>query len=172
MNDQTFFIPRPILHSVFGGNDIVVRQFEDMQTRVADTDQAVTANVEATQRLEDAAFLTLSANAELDNERVLALADGLSFDLSEEGQATLKTTVYATSGHDVQFTTLGATALALPITGTLVTRTAQETLERKTLDQPSLANLGNYTDDAAANAGGVPIGGMYRNGSALQVRVA
>lgn len=35
-----------------------------------------------------------------------------------------------------------------------------------------LAALGNYANDTAAAAGGVPIGGMYRNGSILMVRVA
>jgi len=33
------------------------------------------------------------------------------------------------------------------------------------------AYLGNYANDAAAAAGGVPVGAMYRNGSAVQVRV-
>lgn len=33
------------------------------------------------------------------------------------------------------------------------------------------AALANYTDDTAAAAGGVPIGGLYRNGSVVQVRV-
>ena len=32
--------------------------------------------------------------------------------------------------------------------------------------------LPNYSSDAAAATGGVPIGGLYRNGSAVQVRVA
>jgi hypothetical protein len=32
--------------------------------------------------------------------------------------------------------------------------------------------LGNYANDAAAAAGGVAIGGLYRNGSVVQVRVA
>lgn len=34
------------------------------------------------------------------------------------------------------------------------------------------AGLGNYADDTAAAAGGVAIGGFYRNGSVLMVRVA
>lgn len=35
-----------------------------------------------------------------------------------------------------------------------------------------IANTGtSYANDAAAQAGGVPVGGVYRNGSALQVRV-
>ena len=32
--------------------------------------------------------------------------------------------------------------------------------------------LGNYANDAAAAAALVPVGGMYRNGSVIQVRVA
>lgn len=31
--------------------------------------------------------------------------------------------------------------------------------------------LGNYADDAAAAAGGVAVGELYRNGSVVQVRV-
>lgn len=33
------------------------------------------------------------------------------------------------------------------------------------------ASLGNYANDAAAAAGGVPVNGIYRNGSVLMVRV-
>jgi hypothetical protein len=33
------------------------------------------------------------------------------------------------------------------------------------------ASLGNYVNDAAAAAGGVPVNGIYRNGSVLMVRV-
>jgi hypothetical protein len=35
----------------------------------------------------------------------------------------------------------------------------------------AIAGVGNYTSDANASAGGVPVGGLYRNGSALQIRV-
>lgn len=44
-------------------------------------------------------------------------------------------------------------------------------LASPTLTTPSLAGLGNYADDTAASAGGVPVGGVYRNGSVLQIRV-
>jgi hypothetical protein len=36
----------------------------------------------------------------------------------------------------------------------------------------AIADLGNYASDAAAAAGGVPIGGLYRNGSFVSVRVS
>ena len=32
-------------------------------------------------------------------------------------------------------------------------------------------NIGNYANDAAASAGGVAIGGLYRNASVMQIRV-
>jgi hypothetical protein len=35
----------------------------------------------------------------------------------------------------------------------------------------SIANLKNFANDAAAAAGGVGIGGLYRNGSVVQIRV-
>lgn len=35
-----------------------------------------------------------------------------------------------------------------------------------------LSGLGNYANDSAASAGGVPVGGLYRNGSVLMVRVS
>lgn len=41
-------------------------------------------------------------------------------------------------------------------------------------ETPSGANLAtsvSYANDAAAAAGGVPVGGYYRNGSVVQVRV-
>lgn len=32
--------------------------------------------------------------------------------------------------------------------------------------------IGNFPDDAAAAGGGVPVGGIYRSGSVLRIRVA
>jgi hypothetical protein len=42
-----------------------------------------------------------------------------------------------------------------------------------TVDLANAANvsLGNYANDAAAATGGVVVGGLYRNGSTIQVRV-
>jgi hypothetical protein len=171
MTDQTFFISRDVLHSVFQ-DPRVVRQFEDMQSRVADTSESTTANVADTEAIKDAAFVTLSANTGLSNERVLAVGAGLSLDTSDAGFVKLSTTVAATSGHDVQFSTIGPTVLALPATGIVATRENAETLKNKTLDAPKVSGLGDYADDTAASAGGVPVGGVYRNGSVVQVRVA
>ena len=35
----------------------------------------------------------------------------------------------------------------------------------------NLNSIGNYADDAAAAAGGVPINGLYRNGNVIQIRI-
>jgi len=39
-------------------------------------------------------------------------------------------------------------------------------------DLVGLNSLGNYANDAAAAVGGIAVGGMYRNGSVIMVRVA
>ena len=48
----------------------------------------------------------------------------------------------------------------------------QKHVSALTPDNLSLKALGNYANDAAAATGGVQIGSMYRNGSALMVRVS
>ena len=45
-------------------------------------------------------------------------------------------------------------------------------LHKQVTAQLSVGTLGNYADDTAAAAGGVPVGGLYRNGSTVMVRVA
>ncbi len=45
-------------------------------------------------------------------------------------------------------------------------------LHKQVNSAPSVDALGNYANDTAAAAGGVPIGGLYRNGSAVMIRVA
>ena len=45
-------------------------------------------------------------------------------------------------------------------------------LHKQVKSAPSVDSLGNYANDTAAAAGGVPIGGLYRNGSAVMIRVA
>ena len=41
----------------------------------------------------------------------------------------------------------------------------------KSAPPANIAGLVNAANDSAANSAGVPVGGMYRNGSALMVRV-
>ena len=51
----------------------------------------------------------------------------------------------------------------LPITGPAVGQLATQA--------NAFSALGNFANDAAAEAGGVPVGGLYRNGNIVQVRL-
>ena len=63
-----------------------------------------------------------------------------------------------------------------PITGNSVLDRWLSILTKSvnTIDPANIAlgSLGNYASDVAAAAGGVTVGGMYRNGSVLMVRVS
>lgn len=150
-----------------------VRQFEEMQQEVATSSEAVTANVEATSALKDATVLTLSPNADLTNERVLSLGEGLEFVLTDGGVTIRLDNVALTQGgFAVSLVAGGDTVVALPLSGVLATRENVETLKNKTLDAPALSGLVNAANDGAAATAGVEVGEVYRNGSALMVRVA
>lgn len=131
------------------------------------------AQVAATDAMDQASVLTLSPNTAFRNERVLQLGaglkgteDGYSFSLSLDGVAKVE------GGFVCQLNVVGDTSVTVPLRGLLATTSNRETLTNKTLSAPALAGLGNYADDAAAASGGVAVGGMYRNGSVLMVRVA
>ena len=167
-----YFITRERLFNVFGGDAIAVRQFEAMQETVATTSDATTANVAETGALKDAAFVTLSANAELPNERILGVGSGMQLDTETPGRVVIRCNVYSDNGWPVELVASGATSVALPVAGILATRAGAETLSNKTLAAPKLSGLSDAADDAAAASAGVPVGGVYRNGSVLRVRVA
>lgn len=131
------------------------------------------ASVAATDALDQATVLTLSPNTAFRNERVLAVGTGLR---STDNGASLAldvndTVARVSGGFACSFIVTGNTMVALPLTGVLATVGNAETLSNKTLAAPKLSGLGNYANDGAAAGGGVPVGGVYRNGSALMVRV-
>lgn len=170
MADDTFHIDRSELERVFVRR--AAKQFEDMQRRVSETEEITTAGVEATATLQQATFVTLSPNADLSNEYVLGVGSGLRL-VPGTGAVTLFSDApRLPAGHSLSFITSGNSQIAVPITGTMATREGAETLAQKTLAAPKLSGLGDYVNDAAAAAGGVPVGGVYRNGSVLMVRVA
>lgn len=170
MTDSTYRIDRAELMRVF--NPRAAKAFEAMQDTVAAQGEVTTANVEATSALSDAAFVTLSGNAELPNEYVLQAGSGIALDV-QPGKVTIQATgPKLTGGYGATFITPGTATLILPVFGTLATTANQETFEQKTLAAPKLSGIVNAVDDAAAAAAGVPVGGVYRNGSAVMVRVA
>lgn len=118
-----FLLSREEIAQAFG-SPRAIRRFEELQRSVVDTADTVTAGVASTAALRDATFVTLSANDELPNERVLAVGPGLSIQTAG-AQATLRLTnavPRATGGFSVQFTASGDSLVGLPLAGFLATR--------------------------------------------------
>lgn len=123
MTPNNFSIPREILQKMLG-NPRAVASFERMGVVLAETADATTANVADTQALKDASFVTLSANSDLPNERVLQFGPGLRGDVTT-GTVTLRldrNIPQATGGFSVLFVAAGDTQLGLPPGGTLATQ--------------------------------------------------
>lgn len=167
-------LPRDLLAKALGGNPRVVAAFERQAQKVEESAHAASANATATDAIQDATVLVLSPNAAFTNERVLRVGSGIR--AHDDGQFLTLSVAdeipHVQGGFVVHLTAQGETNIILPLAGVLVTRDATETLSGKTLEAPKLSVLGNYASDAAAATGGVPIGGVYRNASALMVRVA
>lgn len=66
--------------------------------------------------------------------------------------------------HALEHENLDDVTSQLPIAGGQVGQLGQQA--------GAYAGLGNFANDAAAAAGGVPIGGLYRNASVVMVRVS
>lgn len=168
-------LPRELLAQVLGGNRRAVAGFEQLAQQVDQTSDTVASQAADTQAIQQATVLTLSRNEEFQNERVFRVsAPGLT--LIDDGEFVTiglgKGAAKVANGYDVQFIGEGQTSLYLPTTGRLATTDQPEMLTQKTLNAPRLSGLGDYADDAAAAAASVPVGGIYRTGSALKVRVA
>ena len=167
-----FLIRREVLEQVFGQRWGAA--FENQQQALSEVQEATTTNVADTNLLKDAAFVTLSENAELPNERVLSLGEGLESVITST-TILLRLSVdgaRVSGGHKVTFVASGESTVAVPLGGVLATREGTETLTNKTLAAPLLSGLTDAVDDAAAATAGVPVGGVYRTGSALKVRVS
>lgn len=163
------------LEKAFPGQPRLQRALENQASQVDANTQAIESGAAATDSAAQATYVTLSANAALPNERRLALTGGLT--LNDEGPGgrlivgTGMTIARATGGFPVTFIATSPSQVAVPLSGFLATTANPETLSNKTLATPKMTGLGNYANDAAAAAGGVPVDGIYRNGSVLMVRV-
>lgn len=152
-------IPRHILARHFGGDERMIAAFEDMNAGAAEAQEGSTSTAAATKAIQDATVLVLSPNETFTNERILKLDPGLTMKDDGKFLTISPQNLAKTEGYDVTLIAEGESALVVPLVGTVVTF------------EHALANMGNYANDAAAAAGGVIVGQLYRNGSVVMVRV-
>lgn len=164
---KTPLLRRDDLAQFFGNNLRLMSAFEDQSIAV----QEATEGVGATAALKDATVIVLSANGDFTNERVLEIGDGIDIDITDTAVRLSVKDVARTADFGVTFVPPAEVELFLPPEGTLVAAEIDQTLFKKTLDAPKETGLGNYANDAAAAAGGVPVNGAYRNGSVRMIRV-
>lgn len=166
-------IPRELLAEAFR-NPRLVRAFEQQTQALSEAQAQGADNVAATDALQDATYIVLSPNAALANERVLKVGRGIRLSVTDTAIIldASNEVPHVSGGFSVQLTAQADTAVVLPLSGTLATRSGDETLTNKTLETPKLVGLLDAADDAAAATGGVPVGGVYRTGSILKTRVA
>jgi len=169
---------RDALTRALNGDRRLVAAFEQQAIAVGETQDAVTVQADATEALQDATVLTLSPNGALTNERVLKLGDGVRA-IDDGTYLTLFVDdrfAHVAGGFRVDLTAQGDTAVVLPLGGMLATVDGEETLTNKTLDAAVLVaailNASEYATDAAAAAGGVPVGGLYLKAGAVFRRAA
>lgn len=158
---------RDDLAQFFGNNPRLLRAFEDQSIAVQDAAESIGA----TAALKDATVIVLSANGDFTNERVLEIGDGIDVEITDTAVRLSVKDVARTQDFGVTFVPPAEVELFLPPEGTLVAAEIETTLLKKTINAPKLSGLGNYANDAAAAGGGVPVTGMYRNGSVLMIRV-
>ena len=155
-------LTRADLQRVFGNDHKILLAFEQMQQAVATNTVSTATNVAATADLQDATVLTLSSNDALNNERILAVGDGLGLTDLGPGQQlilSLLNLIVLSGGFGLTFNVTSDTSLSLPASGRVMVNT-------------DFSSLSNFANDAAAASGGVPVGGLYRTGSSVSVRVS
>lgn len=169
---------RDALIAALNGDRRLATAFEQQAVAVTENQEATSLQVEATQAIQDATVLVLSPNATFNNERVLKLGDGIT--ATDDGTyLTLSVNdrvAHVAGGFRTDLTAQGDTNVVLPLDGVLATVDGYEELTNKTLSGAVLAaailNASEYASDAAAAAGGVPVGGLYLKAGAVFRRAA
>lgn len=159
---MTTQITRFDLQQLAGMTPKLLRFFEDLFVSTAQNSAATGDLSQATQSIQNATVITLSPNNAFNNERVLVVGAGL--EVSDSGPngtltLTLANNLTFNGGFAVTFNLEADTNLDLPSSGRVMVK-------------QDFASLTNALNDAAAAAAGVPVGGLYRNGSVVMVRVA
>jgi hypothetical protein len=158
---DTVALPRHLIAEMFPNNARAVAAFEALIQQITQTSFDGAETSDTASALQNATFVTLSANDVLANERVLEVGPGLSLDTSG-GRAKLDTAAknFAVSGP-------GSLTVVIPTSVTVVAPSSGLMAIGE-----AIALGGSYANDAAAAAGGVPVHGFYRNGNAVMVRLA
>ncbi len=154
---------RGMLNDSFNSNQKMVTSFEEL---IRQLQLLVTTATGASQAVVDAAgtaFIVSVVSTVFPNSSVITDGRGITITLAD-GLATISHPIEVLGGN-ATFILVGDTSLAFPQTGTVAT----------TADIPAffatLAASTSYANDAAAAVGGVPVGGTYRNGSVVQIRI-
>lgn len=145
-------VTRDDLSRAFPNSPKLVRAFEMLFQQGGQVAGVITSQAEATQALDQATVVTLSANDAFSKERVLAV-DGDTMSLTDEGEGlriviALINNVVTQGGFPCTFNLGSETALDLPASGRVLT--------------DLFLSEGPFADDAAASAGGVALGRPYR----------
>lgn len=120
---KDYQIQRQLIGKMFT-NPRIAAAIEKLMGRVAEVDDATTLAVAATNKLNEAAFVTLSANAELPNERILQFGTGISGAITDT-TLTLglsNEAVRAEGGFRIALVAAGDSTLGVPLAGYLATR--------------------------------------------------
>jgi hypothetical protein len=165
-------IPRDLLEKYFKDDPRLISALESQSLAVEAAFDTATGTVSATEALQNATVITLSTNAVFTNEFILSEGDGTTLDIAEGSVSiAVDSTVARTNGQSVQFIAPGNVSLGLPNQGVLVSDDAPAVLYAKTIDAPIMTGIIDVALDSDAAAAGVPLGGIYRDGTALKIRV-
>lgn len=149
------------LAKALNGVEPVVRALELLFQATNLNTAALGTGAEATVALQDATVLTLSPNDTFTNERVVQSGQGIQ--LIDTGTALIIRLLYnliINGGFQLRINLPADVDLTVIQSGTIM------------LEEDPMADLGDYADDAAAAAAGVPVRGLYRTANAVMVRIA
>lgn len=149
---MTTSITRADLQGIKGITPKLIRFFEGLFSSAATATEAVNGVVGATRAIQDATVLTLSPNSAFNNERVFTPDDQL-FEVTDEGPGgrlllNMRNPISTNGGFRCTFNLEADTNVDLPSSGRVLT--------------DDFSGIGQYADDAAAAAGGVGVGDIYR----------
>ncbi len=156
---MTTYVTRADFASLQGITPKLLRFFEEQFASVAATADTVNGQVQSTQSLQNATVITLSPNNAFNSERVLQAGDGIT--VTDGGNTVTiasNSDVKVNGGYTVTFNASADSNVDIPSGGELAT-----------------TDLGgvSFADDAAAAAGGVMVGEIYKKtGGTVAWRVA